>query len=142
MENTKVKVVADLAVIDLQVTKEELSKIADFRPDLLVLKDDKGNETFRIAYGGNNLTKYGAVASKESNTGTLVIVVPLCGSDNEERFRFFAREYKQALETLDEMIGTIKIATRGIDGEIEVLRRSIEVLDGAPINTADEIPVA
>jgi hypothetical protein len=129
MENIRITVIADLGLIELNTTKDELEKVQNYHPEILVKKDEKDNELFRISGNGNSLSKAGASASKESNSGRLVIEVPFEGTDLEDKFGRFTKAYKNALEDLDEMVGQIKLASRGIDSEINALAHHINIVD-------------
>lgn len=78
----KVTVIANNAVFKAGVSYETLKLLARYAPDALVLKDDKGNQMFRIIPGDKCSVSKCGVVYESTASGDAVATVP-CATAEE-----------------------------------------------------------
>lgn len=63
-----------VVVINSKLTKEAILKLAKHAPEALSLKDNEGNEVFKIGFGASaSISKYGIMFDKEDSEGKALI---------------------------------------------------------------------
>lgn len=89
----KITVNGDALTITTNITIEQYDKVMNFNPDLLKLKDEDGNEFFRVAYSPftkGDCSKYGITLASSTPEGKMFlttenVVVGMHTSYEEER---------------------------------------------------------
>ena len=89
----KITVNGDALTITTNITIEQYDKVMNFNPDLLKLKDEDGNEFFRVAYTPftkGDCSKYGITLASSTPEGKMFlttenVVVGMHTSYEEER---------------------------------------------------------
>ena len=89
----KITVNGDALTIATNITVEQYEKVMNFNPELLKLKDEEGNEFFRVAYTPGTkgeCSKYGITLTSSTPEGKMFlttenVVVGMHTSYEEER---------------------------------------------------------
>lgn len=71
----KIKILGDILQIKSSITQYELEETKRYMPDMLKLKDEEGNEIFRIDVGSASATKYGISFPSTDDEGCLYTTV-------------------------------------------------------------------
>lgn len=131
-----VKLVGDAVIITSALRKEDLSYLAKYKPDALVLNDNMGEPVFRIAVGepgAGEVSKYGIVfdgATRDEN-GYAQLTLPYVGEDGEtveEIKGAIADEIGEPLTNLIELETALPGAVEEAREARESIMNSIEII--------------
>lgn len=82
-----------IIVFNTKLTTESIKKLTKHNPDALALKDEEGNEIFRITIGEEaSISNYGICFNKMDNEGTALLTVAKTLNNDE-----IAEEYATIL---------------------------------------------
>ena len=125
----KINVVGNAVVLTSSMKYEDVQKAEKYRPDALVLKDEKGKELFKVATGKYpTANEYGVVFNGHTQadgfaTGTWIVADEITEDAKEQ----LADLYGAALLKLGKLEETFGKAIEEIDKEREGVLAQIEL---------------
>lgn len=129
---SQIAIAGNQVVITSSVTLENLRLAEKLRPDALVLKDEDGNETFRVSVGSNSIgpkgISYSSTTRDERGLATVSAVIP---EDVENAKDYIVDTYGLAIERL----GKVEAALPDVINEIVNARNNLRskiITMGAP----------
>lgn len=125
----KINIASNVAIIKSSHTLEDLARVAEYRPDALALRDENGDEVFRIGVGGNSVSKYGIEFSQAATDGKAVANVGFPDEiPGEERKAYVMKHLGKVLLQLNQIEEQLPAVAEEIRKEIEGLEDLIEVV--------------
>ena len=127
----KVKILGNAVVITSELTTEQLGTVKKFTKDGLKLKDEKGNETFTIAYtpGKSAISDYGINYGEENTEGYAQATLMLDESIKaEDRMNVVLDNYAIAIGNLTTLESYVREAYASINKTVVEIKDSIEIL--------------
>lgn len=124
----KITANGDALTITTNITVEQYEKVMNFNPELLKLKDEDGNELFRVAYSPSakgDCSKYGITLASSTPEGKLFlttenVVVGMHTSYEEER-KMIIEKYARIINN----INTVEAAIASADESMTELENTI-----------------
>lgn len=110
------KILGDMLQLSTSITEEEFRRVERYSPETLKLKDEEGNESFRIGTGAASISNYGIVFSNCDHEGHLFTMVmnPVeLHDDREAEKKIIAGKYATVLQRL----GTVETAVKAVAEE-------------------------
>jgi hypothetical protein len=130
---SKVKIIGNAVVITSDLKVEEILKVKKFTKSGLKLRDEKGNEIFAIDYrpGANSSISEHGIVYGEVNTEGYAQVSLLMAEDvkPEDRMNVLLDDFAIALGNLNTLETYIREAATELEGTVETIKSSIEVVD-------------
>lgn len=130
----KIKTIENMAVIELGVTAEELEKVSKYSPDSLVIRDDEGDEVFKLTITDTPTVKgaiscFGAAFSISNDKPLLWIGIPneSVGSA-EDKEAYLLNKIGMEMTHIKAIESQITKALRYVDAKIDAVRDCIEPL--------------
>jgi len=99
----QINVTGDMIQIKTKLTEEEFKLVEYYAPDVLKLKDEKGDEYFGINRGDAHASKYGISFCNTDSEGRLFMTTenPVHDhSDPEKEKQYISREFAQVINNL------------------------------------------
>ena len=119
---SQIAIAGNQVVITSSVTLENLRLAEKLRPDALVLKDEEGNETFRVSVGSNSIgpkgVSYSGTTRDERGLATVSAVIP---EDVENAKDYIVDTYGLAIERL----GKVETALPDVINELVRARQNL-----------------
>ena len=113
----KITVNGDALTITTNITVEQYEKIMNFNPELLKLKDEKGNELYRVAYTPDTkgeCSKYGITLTSSTPEGKMFLttenVVIGNHTNYEEERKMIIEKYARIINNINMVEATIASA--------------------------------
>ena len=104
----KITVNGDALTITTNITIEQYDKVMNFNPDLLKLKDEDGNEFFRVAYSPftkGDCSKYGITLASSTPEGKMFLttenVVVGTHTSYEEERKMIIEKYARIINNIN-----------------------------------------
>ena len=124
----KITANGDALTITTNITLEQYDKVMNFNPDLLKIKDEEGNELFRVAYtpfSKGECSKYGITLTSSTPEGKMFlttenVVVGMHTSHEEER-KMIIEKYARIISN----INTVEAAIASADESMTELENTI-----------------
>lgn len=121
-----IAIAGDRVVVTSTVSLDNLRLVAKHRPDALCLKDEEGNETFRVGVGSNNISPKGvSYANATYNEGGLATVSALIPEGTEDAKDYVVDTYGLAIANLNKVEAALPDIVREIKKTRDELRSSI-----------------
>lgn len=114
-------------VINTKLTKEAILKLTKHVPSALVLRDEEGNELFKVGFGSASVSHYGVIFDKEDSEGKALVTIQRT-MDNKE----IAEEYAAILANLKEIEDVAIEAYEALEATLLEIENSIETMEVAP----------
>lgn len=104
----KITVNGDALTIATNITVEQYEKIMNFNPELLKLKDEEGNELYRVAYTPNTkgeCSKYGITLTSSTPEGKIFLttenVIVGMHTNYEEERKMIIEKYAKIINNIN-----------------------------------------
>ena len=104
----KITANGDALTITTNITVEQYEKVMNFNPELLKLKDEEGNELFRVAYSPfakGDCSKYGITLASSTPEGKMFLttenVVVGTHTDYEEERKMIIEKYARVINNIN-----------------------------------------
>ena len=104
----KITVNGDALTIATNITVEQYEKVMNFNPDLLKIKDEEGNELYRVAYTPGTkgeCSKYGIAFSSSTPDGKMFLttenVVVGTHTNYEEERKMIIEKYARIINNIN-----------------------------------------
>lgn len=126
----KIKILGTNATLKSDIKVKDIELLKQFKPEALVLKNEKGNEVFRVSYGEGNSSNYG-ITFNENIKGYAGIsigndTIGLSKDDIKKSLVEFLAPVAVNLQKITEQINTVAPAIRKANKELE---DTIEFID-------------
>ena len=124
----KITVNGDALTIATNITVEQYEKVMNFNQDLLKIKDEEGNELYRVAYtpfSKGECSKYGITLTSSTPEGKMFlttenVVIGMHTSYEEER-KMIIEKYARVINN----INTVEAAIASADESMTELENTI-----------------
>lgn len=124
----KTKILGDVVVITSEITFDNMKKAEKYAPESTVLKDDNGDEFFKLTIADlDSVSDLGIVFVKNNNNAIARINLPL--NLEMDRKEYVAQQYGLIIRNACTVEKQIREALEGVDDTINEIKRMIEVLD-------------
>ena len=117
----KITANGDALTITTNITVEQYEKVMNFNPDLLKLKDEEGNELFRVAYTPfvkGDCSKYGITFSSSTPDGKMFLttenVIIGMHTSYEEEKKMIIEKYARIINNINIIEATITSTNESI----------------------------
>lgn len=115
-------------VINTKLTKEAILKLARHVPNALVLRDEEGNEVFKVGFGEKpSVSHYGVIFDKEDSEGKALVTIQRTMENKE-----IAEEYAAILANLKEIEDIAIEAYGALEATLLEIENSIETMEVTP----------
>lgn len=119
----RIKILGTTATIKSDIKVKDIELLEQFKPEALVLKNEKGNEVFRVAYGEGVSSDYG-ITFNENIKGYAGISVGndtlgLSKDEVKKSLVEFLAPVTVNLQKITEQINTVAPAVRKANKELE-----------------------
>lgn len=124
----KTRILGDAVVIKSGITFSDMQKVAKYAPEAMALKDECGDETFKLNIGEyDSVSNLGIVFVKNNNDAIARVNLPL--NLEEDRKEYVAKQYGIIIKNACTVEKQIEEALSDVDDTINEIERMIEVLD-------------
>lgn len=127
----KIKVTGAAAVVVSDVKLEDYKKVAKYRPDRLVLKDENGEPYFTVqtSHGVGNIGKYGATFGDITDGAEKHATITIIDNDGfgEDAKQAVAEKVGVAILHLNEIEASLPAIIREVNAELAAIESSIEL---------------
>lgn len=126
----KIKVLADRAVVVSDVKFASIEKLVKYDPEVLVHKDEDGNETFRVGVDKSKdaVGKYGVTFIADGDEAIARVDIPV---GTEDKAEWVADNYGIIVAKLKDIEEAMVEALDDVDTTIAEIKGSIEMMDYA-----------
>lgn len=119
----KIKILGTTATIKSDIKVKDIELLEQFKPEALVLKNEKGNEVFRVTYGEGTSSNFG-ITFNENIKGYAGIslcndTLGLSKDDVKKSLVEFLAPVTVNLQKITEQINTVAPAVRKANKELE-----------------------
>lgn len=119
----KIKILGTTATIKSDIKIKDIELLEKFKPEALVLKNEKGNEVFRVAYGEGISNNHG-ITFNENIKGYAGIslcndAIDISKDDVKKSLVEFLAPIQVNLQKITEQINTVAPAIRKTNKELE-----------------------
>ncbi len=99
----KLTIAGDAIVITSSRTLEEIKTLEKYKPEALVLKNDKDEVCFKVGTGAGNINNYGVSFSEVSRTGDGKATLTMTLCDVTDAVKFVSDNFGMALINLNKV---------------------------------------
>lgn len=126
----KIKILGTTATIKSDIKVKDIELLKKFKPEALVLKNEKGNEVFRVSYGEGVSNNYG-ITFNENIKGYAGIslcndAIDISKDDVKKSLVEFLAPVQVNLQKLAEQINTTATEVRKTNKELEDIMEFID----------------
>lgn len=129
--NIKVTLAGATATIDTGIKYSTLERVAEVKPESLSLKDEDGNELYKVTVseGSNSISKFGAAIGQVGNNRNAVITINLSDVKVADRTKTIVKDYTGAINTLETVLEQATSAGKAVEEAEAKIEESIEFVD-------------
>lgn len=126
----KIKTMGTALVVTSELKLEDIKNAEKLNPALLAIKDEEGNETFRIASGNKgSFTAAGIIFNGHNTTGEATMTAEIESANPAEIKKLIATKYAKAIIALSENERIFEEKFEEYTHTIHNIIDSIEIVD-------------